>query len=103
MGGITGVARARESLHELKALRPVAPGGIRGPGDGRERGLAKDPTLLTEPEGLVGPTLSGDPISPKGKSRFSAAPSAAVSPRWRLSSDHVARRRGAERLSTGSH
>ena len=71
-GGITGVARAtgistatiQRGLHELTARRPLAPGRIRRPGGGRKRALAKDPTLLTDLEGLVEPTASGDPMSP---------------------------------------
>jgi hypothetical protein len=71
-GGITGVARAtgisaatiQRGLHELKARRPLAPGRIRRPGGGRKRALAKDPTLLTDLEGLVEPTAAGDPMSP---------------------------------------
>jgi Rhodopirellula transposase DDE domain len=71
-GGITGVARAtgisadtiQRGLHELKARRPLAPGRIRRPGGGRKRALAKDPTLLTDLEGLVEPTASGDPMAP---------------------------------------
>ena len=71
-GGITGVARAtgisaatiQRGLHELKARRPLTPGRIRRPGGGRKATLAKDPTLLTDLEGLVEPTASGDPMSP---------------------------------------
>jgi hypothetical protein len=71
-GGITGVARAtgisaatiQRGLHELTAKRPLAAGRIRRPGGGRKRALAKDPTLLTDLEGLVEPTASGDPMSP---------------------------------------
>ena len=71
-GGITGVARAtgisaatiQRGLHELNTRRPLAPGRIRRPGGGRKRALAKDPTLLTDLEGLVEPTASGDPMSP---------------------------------------
>jgi hypothetical protein len=71
-GGITGVARAtgistatiQRGLHELTARRPLPPGRIRRPGGGRKRALAKDPTLLTDLEGLVEPTASGDPMSP---------------------------------------
>ena len=71
-GGITGVARAtgisaatiQRGLHELKARRPLTPGRIRRPGGGRKATLAKDPTLLTDLEGLVEPTASGGPMSP---------------------------------------
>ena len=71
-GGITGVARAtgisaatiQRGLHELTARRPLPPGRIRRPGGGRKRTLTKDPTLLTDLEGLVEPTASGDPMSP---------------------------------------
>ena len=71
-GGITGVARAtgistatiQRGLHELKAKRVLTSGRIRRPGGGRKRALAKDPTLLTDLEGLVEPTASGDPMTP---------------------------------------
>src|SRR2546428_3610726 len=71
-GGITGVARAtgissstiQRGLQELKAKRQLGPGRIRRPGGGRKKTLDKDPTLLTDLEGLVEPTASGDPMSP---------------------------------------
>jgi transposase len=71
-GGIAGVARAtgisystiQRGLHELKAKRSLAPGRIRRPGGGRKKAVDKDPTLLTDLEGLVEPTASGDPMSP---------------------------------------
>jgi len=71
-GGITGVARAtgisystiQRGLQELKRKRPLALGRIRRPGGGRKKTVDKDPTLLTDLEGLVEPTASGDPMSP---------------------------------------
>jgi len=71
-GGITGVTRAtgiaystiRRGLQELGAPRRVGPPRSRRPGGGRKRTLAKDPTLLTDLEGLVEPTASGHPESP---------------------------------------
>jgi len=71
-GGITMVARAtkiaystvRRGLQELEANTPMGPGRIRRPGGGRKRTVEKDPTLLTDLEGLVEPTASGHPISP---------------------------------------
>jgi hypothetical protein len=71
-GGITGVARAtgiayatiQRGLKELTASVAVAPQRIRRPGGGRKTTLEKDPTLLTDLEGLVEPTAAGDPMSP---------------------------------------
>ena len=66
MARATGISTAtiQRGLHELNTRRPLAPGRIRRPGGGRKRALAKDPTLLTDLEGLVEPTASGDPMSP---------------------------------------
>jgi transposase len=71
-GGIAGVTRAtgisystiQRGLQELKTRRRLAPGRIRRPGGGRKKTVDKDPTLLTDLEGLVEPTASGDPMSP---------------------------------------
>ena len=71
-GGITVVARAtgiahstiRRGLKELVLPPEVAPQRSRRPGGGRKRTLAKDPTLLTDLQGLVEPTASGHPQSP---------------------------------------
>lgn len=71
-GGITGVARAtriaystiQRGLKELTSRVSVAPQRIRRPGGGRKKTLEKDPTLLTDLEGLVKPTASGHPMSP---------------------------------------
>jgi Rhodopirellula transposase DDE domain len=71
-GGITLVARAtriaystiRRGLQELEARVPIDPRRIRRPGGGRKRTLEKDPTVLTDLEGLVEPTASGHPMSP---------------------------------------
>src|SRR5213593_1225247 len=52
-------------LHDSTLAPPrVAPPRIRRPGGGRKKMLAKDPTLLTDLEGLVEPTASGHPQSP---------------------------------------
>jgi Rhodopirellula transposase DDE domain len=71
-GGIAGVTRAtgisystiQRGLQELKTRPRLAPGRIRRPGGGRKKTVDKDPTLLTDLEGLVEPTASGDPMSP---------------------------------------
>jgi Rhodopirellula transposase DDE domain len=71
-GGITVVARAtriaystiRRGLQELASKAPVEPQRIRRPGGGRKKTLEKDPTLLSDLEGLVEPTASGHPMSP---------------------------------------
>ena len=71
-GGIAGVARATgigystivRGLKELTVRAPATSERVRRPGGGRKRTLAKDPTLLTDLEGLVEPTASGDPESP---------------------------------------
>ncbi len=71
-GGITGVARAtgiaystiRRGLQELVSPPQLDPQRIRHPGGSRKNTLEKDPTLLTDLEGLVEPTASGDPQSP---------------------------------------
>ena len=71
-GGITLVARAtgigystiQRGLQELAAPPDLAPSRIRRPGGGRKRTLDKDPTLLSDLEGLVAPTAAGDPMSP---------------------------------------
>jgi hypothetical protein len=71
-GGITGVVRAtgiayatiQRGLKELTSSVSVAPQRIRRPGGGRKNTLEKDPTLLTDLEGLVEPTASGHPMSP---------------------------------------
>jgi Rhodopirellula transposase DDE domain len=71
-GGIIGVARGtgiayatiQRGLKELTSSGSVAPERIRRPGGGRKNTLEKDPTLLTDLEGLVEPTASGHPMSP---------------------------------------
>jgi hypothetical protein len=71
-GGITVVARAtgiaystiQRGLQELASPPDIAPERSRRPGGGRKKTLAKDPRLLTDLEGLVEPTASGDPQSP---------------------------------------
>jgi len=62
----TGIAHStiRRGLKELTSPREVAPQRIRRPGGGRKKTLAKDPTLLTDLQGLVEPTASGPPQSP---------------------------------------
>jgi Rhodopirellula transposase DDE domain len=71
-GGVAGVTCAtgisystiQRGLQELKTRPRLAPGRIRRPGGGRKKTVDKDPTLLTDLEGLVEPTASGDPMSP---------------------------------------
>jgi hypothetical protein len=71
-GGITWVSRATgisystivRGLKELEPAQTVDPGRIRRPGAGRKKNLEKDTTLLVDLEGLVEPTVSGDPQSP---------------------------------------
>ncbi len=60
--GISGPA-IRTGLKELEAGIEVT-GRIRRPGAGRKKATAKDPTLLSDLEGLVEPTTRGDPMSP---------------------------------------
>jgi hypothetical protein len=48
----------------LKPKRSLAPGRIRRPGGGRQKSVDQDPTRLTDLEGLVEPTASGDPRAP---------------------------------------
>ena len=70
-GGIIFVSRATKisystivrGLQELKSGEIAEPGRVRRPGAGRKKLLQKDPTLLTDLEGLVEPTASGDPQS----------------------------------------
>src|SRR5437867_9006100 len=51
-------------LHDSTLAPPrVAPPRIRRPGGGRKKTLVKDPTLLTDLEGLVEPAASGHPES----------------------------------------
>jgi len=71
-GGIALVARATEisystivrGLHELKAGESAGGGRVRRFGGGRKSLLVTDPSLLSDLEGLVEPTASGDPESP---------------------------------------
>ena len=70
-GGITLVARATNisystivrGLKELESGDRVEGSAVRRPGGGRKATTAKDPYLLTDLEGLVEPTVSGDPQS----------------------------------------
>jgi len=73
-GGASVVARAtglsRRTIHRgLKELRqPSAPRpeakGVRRPGGGRKKTVDVEPTLETDLEQLVSPTMRGDPESP---------------------------------------
>ena len=71
-GGITWVSRATgisystivRGMKELESGQTTQPGRIRRTGGGRKKNLQKDPTLLADLEGLVEPTVSGDPQSP---------------------------------------
>jgi Rhodopirellula transposase DDE domain len=62
----TGIAYStiQRGLKELTSRGSVAPQRIRRPGGGRKKTVEKDPTLLTDLEGLVEPTASGHPMSP---------------------------------------
>ncbi len=71
-GGIALVSRATgvsystivRGLKELESGLLPEPGRIRRPGGGRKKTLAKDATLLADLDGLVEPSVSGDPQSP---------------------------------------
>jgi hypothetical protein len=71
-GGIALIALATEisystivrGLHELKAGESAGAGRERRFGGGRKSLLVTDPSLLSDLEGLVEPTASGDPESP---------------------------------------
>ncbi|HSW02204.1 MAG TPA: ISAzo13 family transposase [Sedimentisphaerales bacterium] len=71
-GGIALVPRATGVSYStitrgLKELEPgllPEPGRVRRPGGGRKKTLAKDATLLADLDGLVEPSVSGDPQSP---------------------------------------
>jgi hypothetical protein len=71
-GGIALVARATgvaastiaRGVKELASEDSVSPGRVRRPGGGRKRTALTDPTLLSDLDGLVEPTSSGDPQSP---------------------------------------
>ena len=70
-GGITLVSKATKisystivrGLKELKSGESVEPDRVRRAGAGRKKSLEKDPTILTDLEGLVEPTASGNPQS----------------------------------------
>jgi len=72
LGGIALVARASglsrstitRGIRELESGTPFDAERIRRPGAGRKKTTAKDPTLWSDLEGLVEPTVSGDPESP---------------------------------------
>lgn len=65
---ITGMARSTvmRGLAELgaDAASEVASSRLRRPGGGRKRLVDTDPTLLSDLQGLVGPTTRGDPQAP---------------------------------------
>jgi transposase len=75
-GGISAVARAtgvsrktiRTGIREMQSAAGAAvapePTRMRGPGAGRKRRAAQDPTLIKDLETLVEPTTRGDPQSP---------------------------------------
>lgn len=71
-GGIALVSRATgvsystitRGLKELESGLLPEPGRVRRPGGGRKKTLAKDATLLADLDGLVEPSVSGDPQSP---------------------------------------
>lgn len=71
-GGIAMVARAAgisrstivRGLKELQSSQTPDPDRIRKMGGGRRRLTQTDPTLITDMEGLIEPTVRGDPESP---------------------------------------
>lgn len=62
----TGVSRSTISrgLLELESGDVAEPGRVRRAGGGRKRAIDHDPTLVSDLEGLVEPSVSGDPQSP---------------------------------------
>jgi len=58
------VSTIKRGIKELNDGEGIEPGRVRRPGAGRRPTLEKDPTLLVDLEGLVEPTVSGDPQSP---------------------------------------
>ncbi len=71
-GGIALVARATgvsrstitRGIRELESGEVVETGRVRRSGGGRRRKEDGDPTLVADLEGLVEPSVSGDPMSP---------------------------------------
>ena len=62
----TGISRSTISrgLRELESGETLDPGRTRRPGGGRKRKADQDERLVVDLEGLVEPTVSGDPDSP---------------------------------------
>ena len=62
----TGISRSTISrgLRELETKPTLEPERTRHPGGGRKRTVDKDPHLVEDLEGLIEPTVSGDPDSP---------------------------------------
>lgn len=62
----TGISRSTISrgLRDLESGETLEPGRTRRPGGGRKRAAEKDERLVVDLEGLVEPTVSGDPDSP---------------------------------------
>ena len=63
----TGISAStiRRGLRELDSdEHPLPPDSIRRPGGGRRRIADADATLIADLEGLIEPTVSGDPQSP---------------------------------------
>jgi len=62
----TGVSRSTVSrgVRELKSGESIDPGRVRRAGAGRKRKEAGDPTLVADLEGLLQPSVAGDPQSP---------------------------------------
>ena len=71
-GGISLVCRATgvsystivRGLKELESGDSAPPGRVRRSGGGRKKSVLKDPGLVGDLEGMVEPTVSGDPQSP---------------------------------------
>src|SRR6202011_3883398 len=53
-----------EGIKELKTPVKVGPGRVRRPGGGRKRVVERDPSVVSDLEGLVEPVTRGDPESP---------------------------------------
>ena len=61
----TGLSRSTvaRGIREVESNEPVEATRVRRPGGGRKRTVDRDPTLLADLEGLVEPSVSGDPQS----------------------------------------
>jgi len=107
-GGITFVSRATKisystivrGLKELESGDSADPGRVRRSGAGRKKSLQKDPSLLSDMEGLVEPTASGDPQSPL---RWTSKSVRMLASRLRVMGHTVSYQLVAELLSTAGY